>query len=53
MDIVALIVLAAGAGTRLGSSDPKGMYNIGLPSQTSIFETLVKRFQRVQEYCNI
>ena len=37
---VGAVLLAGGMGTRLGSDDPKGMYNIGLTKDVYIFERL-------------
>lgn len=38
---VGAVLLAGGMGTRLGSDNPKGMYNIGLTGELYIFECLV------------
>ncbi len=38
---VAAVLLAGGMGTRLGSDDPKGMYNIGITKEMFIFECLI------------
>jgi UDP-N-acetylglucosamine/UDP-N-acetylgalactosamine diphosphorylase len=45
---VALLMLAGGQGSRLGLEKPKGMYNIKMPSNKSLFEYLCNRFLSVQ-----
>ena len=46
---LALLILAGGAGTRLGFDHPKGMYNIELPSGRSLFELHCKRLLKLEE----
>ena len=38
---VGAVLLAGGMGTRLGSDNPKGMYNVGLTHDLYIFECLI------------
>lgn len=44
---VGAVLLAGGMGTRLGSDDPKGMYNIGLTRPLYIFECLFNNLMDV------
>lgn len=44
---VAALMLAGGMGTRLGSEQPKGMYNIGINKQRYIFECQISNLLEV------
>ena len=44
---IGAVLLAGGMGTRLGSDDPKGMYNIGLTKEVYIFERLITNLMDV------
>lgn len=44
---VGAVLLAGGMGTRLGSDDPKGMYNVGLTRELYIFQCLINNLLEV------
>lgn len=49
---VGAVLLAGGMGTRLGSDDPKGMYNIGLTKDVYIFQRLIENLMDVVKAAN-
>ncbi len=48
---VAAVLLAGGQGTRLGSSAPKGAYDIGLTKSVYIFERLIENLKEACAAC--
>lgn len=49
---VAAVLLAGGMGTRLGSDNPKGMYDIGITKPVYIFQRLFENLTEVTDSAN-